>query len=626
MCEFYCTVGATEDISSRLSSIFNDAIHEGVTLTAGARNALLHSNPLQTPINDAVIKDDSDGSWLALLGIPLISCHKYRVENRIGFMRQFFKNPVEFLRTQVDGHFALIGYDATCRTCFLATDFNSFIPIFYSETSDGFIVSSSELSLSKALQCKIDPEGLWQAVTLGVTWSSRTRFEGINKLLPCELLTFNQHQLTKERYWKPEEEQQWQNINFEETVARWKKTLKFGVKSFVDHSTSDKLSSDLTGGEDSRLIVAQCRDLNLPFTTRVAGYPDSQDIEIAERCTKEVDLPLETHFNQGLDEILLSEKAMDICRATDGYGSFFSSCVRYSSNRKHQQLESQRIHLCGVPGGEAFRGSYYLRAKLLFPSQARVINERAFINLKFMLDYLPGLFGTKENIWKENIYLTAKRNLKNIRKFPAGTQVDHLMRMFQTCLLGLSIRHPFYMPLGLKDLTRSIYQIMPHHKQDGKLTRAVTEDLFPELARLKTQTGVPTIRWRLSRAFLFWPGKVALIKKAVLGFQRRILKMSLKSKSLSKHHRLDLNEPVMKALLNSSPYSHWFKSSSNMITGKYYNPTVLDSLLERARDGRCKNVQTLGRIINQELACRFIADTTIGARNSTFQKEKRFVN
>ena len=295
----------------------------------------------------------------------------------------------------------------------------------------------------------------------------------------------------------------------------------------MDHSNSNNFSSDFTGGEDSRLIVAQCRNLNLPFTTRVAGYPDSPDIKIARRCTKEVDLKLETHFNQVLDELLLSEKAMEICQATDGYGSFFSSCVRYSSNRKYQQLELKHIHLCGVPGGEAFRGSYYLRAKLLFPSRARAINERAFVNLKFMLDYLPGLFGTKENIWKENIYLAAKKHLNKIRKFPAGTQVDHLLRMFQTCLVGLSIRQPFYMPLGLRDLTRSIYQVMPHHKKNGKLTRAVTEDLFPELARLKTQSGVPTIRWRLSRTFLFWPGKVALIKKIVLGIQQRILKTAL---------------------------------------------------------------------------------------------------
>ena len=200
MSEFFCTVGVEEDISSKLSEIFSDAINSGVTLTASAQNALLHSNPLEKPINDVVIKDDSDGSWLALIGTPLIAIHKYRSAKRIGLMRRFFKDPVKFLRTQVDGHFALIGYDATGRNCFLATDFNSFIPIFYSETNEGLTVSSSELALAKAHQCKIDPEGLWQAVNLGVTWSNRTRFEGISKLLPCELLTYNQHQLTKERY------------------------------------------------------------------------------------------------------------------------------------------------------------------------------------------------------------------------------------------------------------------------------------------------------------------------------------------------------------------------------------------------------------------------------------------
>ncbi len=62
----------------------------------------------------------------------------------------------------------------------------------------------------------------------------------------------------------------------------------------------------------------------------------------------------------------------------------------------------------------------------------------------------------------------------------------------------------------------------------------------------------------------------------------------------------------MKALLNNSPYSEWFESASSMVTGRYYDPIVLNELLNNARAGQCRYVQTLGQVINQELACRFV--------------------
>lgn len=611
MSEFFCTVNTTEEISGRLSKIFNDSSKNGLGLTAGTGKVILHSNHIKKPLNDIVIKDDLTGSWLALIGMPLVSLDLSKYEKRLQFMWDFFKDSHGFLSNEIDGHFALIGYDAINETSYVANDFNSFIPLFYSDTASGFIVTSSELIMAKLLQSDIDEEGLWQAVNLGVTWGHRTRFEGISKLMPCELLIYNQKNLVKQTYWSPDQERQWEIRSFEKVVDRWKEILKSSVKSFTSRAEPGKLSSDLTGGEDSRLVVAQCHDLNLDFSVRVAGFQGSKDIQIATDCAQATSLDLKTFIHKEISKPLLLERAIDICQSSDGYGSFFSSCVGYASNAEQEPPEYHGIHLCGVPGGEAYRGSYYLRAKLISPSLRRKFNVRAFINLKFMLDYLPGLFGNNEGKWKENIYSAAIESLKNIKLFPAGTQVDHLLRVFQTCLWGLSVRQPFYLPLGLRDMTRSIYQISPSHKKNGKLTKAVTEDLFPKLAFIKTQNRVPTVRKRFFNSFLFWPGYIAWLTKIITGFRRRVLKTALKSRKMSRHHRIDLHKPVMQTLMNTRPYSSWFKSASSMITGKYYNSEKLNLLLSNARKGDCKNVRILGRVINQELACRYVKDSTV---------------
>lgn len=605
MCEFFCTVNASNNISQKMSEIFKGAVENGIEKRFGTANAFLFNYDREKPLQDIVIEDKSTGSWLALLGMPLVSSRSFQKSKGVEFMERLFADPVAFLKNEIDGHFALVAHDAKSQRTFFATDFNSFVPIFYADTPNGFTVSSSELVLAKVLQPDLDEEGLWQTVNIGAPWGARTRFNGISKILPCELLVYENQRISKEFYWRPEEEQQWTN-SFDETVKRWKQILKESVKSFAKRAESENLSADLTGGEDSRLVVAQCHDLEIPLTLRVTGFPGNEDIEIATRCSKTVGLDLAVHHHKEIDKALLLKKANDITRRLDGYGSFFGACIRYATNEERELLQYKQIHLCGVPGGEAYRGTYYLRAKLLFPSKARKFDIRAFTKLKFLLDYLPGLFGEKDKTWLENTFSMARDYVEDVQKFPAGTQIDHLLREFQTCLWGVPVREPFYFPLGLRDLTRSIYQVPPHHKKGGKLTRAVTEDLFPELAFLKTQNGIPTIRWSFWKSFLFLPGYFALGKKIALGFSQRLFKMGQTSKNLSIHNRLDLHIPVMKALLNNSPYSEWFESASSMVTGRYYNPIVLNKLLNGARVGQCSYVRTLGRVINQEFACRFV--------------------
>lgn len=604
MNHFFCTIDAADSISNKLYNIFQHIGGEAFTSISGLGNVHFYLTDTKKPLKDIYIKDPSTGSWLALIGTPLVPGNLK--SGGIELIRAFFKDPLACLTYKIDGHFALIAFDASEQKSFLASDINSFIPVFYSISPKGLIAASSELRLARALGSDINEEGLWQAVNLGATWGSLTRFKGVEKLKPHELIIYRKNKVDKLSYWKPEDEIRWNN-KFEESVTRWKKILRTNVESFVTSANGVPVSADLTGGEDSRLIVAQCENLQVPFTTRVAGFPGSKDIEVATRCAESVGLTMETHHLNRLDEFLVADKAMDICLTTDGYGSFFSSGLRYNANQGRPPLEYRQIHLCGMPGGEVYRGSYYLRAKLLIPSRIRPLNERGFVKLTFLLDHQPGLFLINDNKWKENVYEKANSCLKNFRKFPVGIQVDHLLRLFDTSLWGLTTRYPFYLPLGLKDITRSIYQLKPEHKKNGRLTRAVTEDLFPELASLPTTSGAPTLRWRPTRDYLFWPGYWYNLRNTILKIRLHLFKNAIKSESLGKHRQTEHFKSAMLSLLNSSPYSEWFGSSSSMLTGAYYRESVLNPLLENARKGKCKNVLTLGRIINQELSYRYIS-------------------
>jgi len=94
---------------------------------------------------------------------------------------------------------------------------------------------------------------------------------------------------------------------------------------------------------------------------------------------------------------------------------------------------------------------------------------------------------------------------QEVYDFPVGIKIDHLLRVFQSCQTGLIYKLPRYLPFASKNLTKSVYKIPPKYKKGGRLTKACTEILFPEIAFVKTQKGSPTVRKSLLRSYLFFP-------------------------------------------------------------------------------------------------------------------------
>ena len=104
-----------------------------------------------------------------------------------------------------------------------------------------------------------------------------------------------------------------------------------------------------------------------------------------------------------------------------------------------------------------------------------------------------------------------------------------MLRVFQTSLQGLGYKAPCschgderHDPVHLQSL--------PRHKRGGRLTKACTEMLYPELARVRTQNRVPTIRRTVLRSPLFWPEHLATVRHVSSGAITRLLKWTEASK------------------------------------------------------------------------------------------------
>jgi len=175
------------------------------------------------PIPNLVLKSADTKSWIILIGMPIIN----DIDDEAAiqkFMIRFFDKPEKLLRDEIDGHFALCAYDAKTRNVYFATDYNSFIPVYFSKQGDNVYISSSEVILAKELSLPIDAFGLTQVVHLGSTWGEQTRFKGAQKLRACELLVLHERSVSKSCYWNPGMETLWTG-SFDDVFSQWGELL-----------------------------------------------------------------------------------------------------------------------------------------------------------------------------------------------------------------------------------------------------------------------------------------------------------------------------------------------------------------------------------------------------------------
>jgi len=569
------------------------------SLRLSGTSAYLSSYGSEKVIPDVAIAQRNGDSWLAVLGTPLIRFKDKESEQL--FLEGFLASPSDFLRHKIDGNFALLCYDSERNRFLAGTDFSNTNPIFYAVRPNGVYFSSHELVLAKFLNAEIDPHGFAQAIHLGVTWGPQTRFKDICKMLPCQMLIVDASKQTlTERYWKPREETVL-SCGFDELVSNWLPTLSDSVRKFYECGDYRPLASDLTGGEDARLLVAQCHALGIPFNVQVIGSNDNSDVIIAKRAAAKTGIDLIVRKQEWISEDELLANAGTIILHSDAYQDFFKSCVEFATDRANPFDDYKVVKFCGI-GGEEFRGSYYLRGKAIFPSRRSNIDYKFFTRLKYLLDYYPGLLTYQDDKFLDSVYGMVDENLMEVKGFPIGTQVDHLLRVFQTCFLGMKYKVPLYLPFMTRDLIRSLYYIPPHYKQGGRLTRACTEILFPGLAFVKTQKGIPTVRKTAMRQPLFIPEYIYTMKSIRNGFASRFFKWRNPRPLLS----AEKNANIFTTILNRGPYSDWFSSSKSMVTGQFYHSDEVNAILYQAKTGSCRNVPILGRIINEELACRWV--------------------
>jgi asparagine synthase (glutamine-hydrolysing) len=540
--------------------------------------------------------------------------HVYKTRSDTETILHAYEEYGESCVHKLRGMFAFVLWDARHHRIFAARDRLGIKPLYYA-LRNGTLVFASEIKAilaSGVIPINLSPDSLPEFFAFGQTIDDRTLFEGVVKLMPGHLLSFDGEQLRIQRYWDWQFDESGERVDARFYIDRFNELIEDSVRC---HLMSDvPIGVFLSGGLDSSLIAAVTGRLHSqPVQTFTVGFEDRYYSEFGEARTVAAHIGANHHetlitaseFVEAIPKLIWHED--EPLKGPASVALYFVSKLA---------SEHVKVVLTGEGSDELFAGyndRYW----------ATMLNRRlSRFGDKFVPEALRKHV-VRKILWKLSLPLAVKKKISHTILYLPSNVEGLFFENFHTiftremqqdllnrgCIRDLLSNDPYSNALALFErsnarhlLHRMLYtdvnmdMVELLMKQDQMTMAASIESRVPFLDHLLVEFAgtVPPHLCLNGR-----PGKV-LVKKAAEKFLPREIV-----------HRPKMGFPV--------PFSNWLKEDSTATVDEiildhktrargYFNVRYIETLLKDHRAGRRDYQNQIWMLLNFELWHRIFLD------------------
>lgn len=280
-------------------------------------------------------------------------------------------------------------------------------------------------------------------------------------------------------------------------------------------------ATDLTGGNDSRALLAAILVKHINTAATVTGHPNEADVRISEDIAKKLGLE---HFTRAPLHVVSHQQFLDALSLTDGeydaveyagvadvHRRHIGDHLQFSLNGAYCELARGHAFRMGLPGmlaPDTASSALCKRAPLdLHHPSVRQWNQALTLKPEVREIFSTPVRAASENYFPELF----ERVMSYSRHLPQHSQLD---------LIHIDLRHerwlgrllsstnqiwPAVSPWGFSAPLRASLTSAPYHRRNGLLTRELTMRYAPQLAFEALYTGGPAIPFSLRHAHRFFP-------------------------------------------------------------------------------------------------------------------------
>jgi asparagine synthase (glutamine-hydrolysing) len=530
--------------------------------------------------------DPETGSWIESVGNPTRSAGA----GEAGAILHACLASVGDAHDGLSPPFALVFADGRDGTVHVAVDRCGLQQLYLRRTGDGAVwIASSLLALAERLgpvTADRDAAAVWLAA--GHHLSSRTLVHEIRKLEPGERLRLDAEGATTTAHWKPV-------LSHGAVDEDYRSAMLAAVRAGHD---GDGTAFELTGGLDSRLLLAACLTAGLPARTWTLGSPESAELRTVRKLQRRAGFE---HLAVTVPEdaaARLPELVSEMHALADGEVNALEYAPLLLA---FEALEGRRTVSVSGSGGEIARGYYYgaLRG--------------GAIDVALMVKKLSSATGAVTATMRRDVFPDPLAPLRTevegiLARSPAhgpeGRLDDFYVRARMQRFGGRNISTTGVfcrqaLPYFENRVVEASLALPASRKQDGRVVRDALAVWTPSLARIPLDSGIAVSprSWREPLTQLRW--SVAMGRKALARYGGQAGRL------LSAQPP----DPVPWDSLRASPGFHEFVRSLLPPEGSRVHavlePAATTALVERSLAGG--PMYPLGLVLTLELTLRRLA-------------------
>lgn len=413
-------------------------------------------------------------------GLIFTSATQNGKESVAEFCRLLETLSIEKAVSALNGNFVVVVYDKSRGKFFSFVDNSGLYKAFYSQRS----ISSSLLYLAKYEKLtfnSLDSLAVVEFLHFGCNHLQSTLFKGIKSIGANEIVTFS---------------------NLGDTALIRKSIPTITLKPEIDFIDffrnfsgvvkNEKISCDLTGGKDSRMVACLLDYFGIDYELAISGIQGNRDIKIAEEVAHQLDHNLEiTYHSPDTD----SEALLNLFDLVDGKHNILGF-HRLSQLHSDRDKRGITLALSGA-GGEFFNDYWWLQDFPLYSRHQSNINKLYSLRIESVSFPSNCLTGHYYEISRKLRRVILERLNNLVLDSNTKTYDNIYLRFRMTANAGnvLTSGSNFfkcYAPLLEYDLVRYAFHLPRSLRFFDRFHRRIITEVNSDVAKIKTSDNLST--------------------------------------------------------------------------------------------------------------------------------------
>ncbi|MBF90969.1 MAG: hypothetical protein CMP75_04325 [Flavobacteriales bacterium] len=410
------------------------------------------------------------------LGFPIKLGYELGNDSVLEILKEYQDGNLDF--SSIYGHFHICIINTDKEEKLIFSDNSGICKIYYDSKKS--LISSSLLSLLQSNnEYQLCPEGVAEFLKFGAVYFDKTVIDDVQVLPRTKVVQICQSKVVL------------QDKKLPPITDCPDFTFQDFFQQLLPSLEKKKISLDITGGSDSRMLVALFKNANQQFELSITGEETSQDVKIAREIAEKIRHPFYLTKHKGSN--VADAELKYLCRLSDGMLdlSVYHRLSQYYQERKRRSVELQ---VSGA-GGELYKDFWWLQD---FP-----FYNKKTANLSRLYDMRIAPLSLNERIftmqYREMLRGLKERTISKFReKFVSETntqtydQIYYEYKMVASAGTLINIANKSlltYSPLLEYDLFRIGYNMPRFSRFFNLFQRKIISKNRPLIARIKTTDG-----------------------------------------------------------------------------------------------------------------------------------------